>query len=231
MTDASRERHEKGDIGEAAFESALRRLGFTTGAELLHAAKHDLPLPACTGFIKRPNANAWHDSAGRAIADFEIVKADHDLHIDVKCHGGWHWMHELQTWQAGIGSILLRGYQARAAEASKLPSAPPCSAHVVIIKRGIVPLGRRDGLPLPHHPSPAGVWIASVDSLLDGGFEHEIKGEKGIGMCSTRAIDGGVWHPFAPWCEATRSIIVRRAENPAAWDAFFAREMQQIVLP
>lgn len=227
----ARERHEAGDMGEAAFDSALRRLGFTTSAELLHAAKHDLPPLAPRGFITRPNANAWHDSAGRAIADFEIMKAVRDAHIDVKCHGGWHWMHELQTWQAGIGSDLLHGYQARAAEASQMPHAAPCSAHVVIIKRGLVPLGRRDGLPLPHHPSPVGVWIASVDSLLSLGFKRKIEGEKGIGMCSTRAIDGGVWHPFAPWCEATRSIIVRREENPAAWDAFFAREMQQIVLP
>ena len=230
----SRERHETGDMGEAAFESALRRLGFTTTADLFDAAKQDLPLPACKGFMRRPAENAWHDDAGRAIADFEIMKATRDAHIDVKCHGGWHWMRELQTWQAGVSIELLNEYQSRAAEASNRDAAVPCSAHVVIIKRGIVPLGKFDGMPLPHHPSPAGVWIASVDSLLGLGFDREIQGEKGdngMSMCSTRAVDGGVWHPFAPWCETTRTIIVRRSEDPIKWDAFFASEMQQIVLP
>lgn len=230
----SRERHETGDMGEAAFESALRRLGFTTSADLFDAGPAALPPFVVKGFLRRPAENAWHDDAGRAIADFELMKAQRDAHIDVKCHGGWHWMRELQTWQAGVSIELLQGYQSRAAEASDRDPVVPCSAHVVIIKRGLVPLGKFDGLPLPHHPSPAGVWIASADDLLDLGFEREIegeKGEKGISACSTRAVDGGVWHPFAPWCETTRTIIVRRSEDPAAWDAFFAREMQQIVLP
>jgi hypothetical protein len=218
-------------MGEAAFESALRRLGFTTSAELLNLAAQDVPMPASNGFFRRPNANAWHDDAGRAIADFQIMKATRDAHIDVKCHGGWHWLHELQTWQTGVGIDLLREYQCRAFDSSQTKGNAPCSAHVVTIKRGMIPLGKFDGLPLPHHPSPIGVWIAAVDDLLDLGFERAIPGEKGVGMCSTRAIDGGVWHPFAPWCEATRSIIVRRSEDPAAWDAFFAREMQQVVLP
>lgn len=229
----SRERHETGDMGEAAFESALRRLGFTTTADMFDAVKQDLPLPHSNGFLRRPAENAWHDDAGRAIADFEIfhTTATRDAHIDVKCHGGWHWMHELQTWQTGVGIDLLREYQCRAFDSSQTKGKAPCSAHVVTIKRGMIPLGKRDGLPLPHHPSPVGVWIAAVDDLIDHGFERYIPNEKGIAKCSTRAIDGGVWHPFAPWCEATRAIIVRRSEDPAAWDAFFAREMQQVVLP
>ena len=226
----SQERHEAGDIGEAAFESALRRLGLTTSADLFDAVKQDLPPFAVKGFLRRPAENAWHDNAARAIADFELMKATRDAHIDVKCHGGWHWYRDLQTWQGGVSIKLLEGYQARAAEASNRDPVVPCSAHVVVIKRGLMALGKWDGLPLPHHPSPAGVWIASVDSLLDLGFQHFIPGE-GMSECSTRAIDGGVWHPFAPWCEATRSIIVRRKEDPAVWDAFFAREMPQIVLP
>jgi len=235
-TATSLERHEKGDIGEAAFESALRRLGFKI-ADVFEHTGYAEPFICDEGYYERPAQHGFHDAANRAIEDFRIrhttIERYRDAHIDVKCHDTWHWMRELQTWQAGVGSILLREYQSRALEASQVKGIPPCSAHVVIIKRGLMAFGNKDGLPLPHHPSPAGVWIASVDDMLQHGFERYIPNEKGIAKCSTRAIDGGVWHPFAPWCETTRTIIVRRSEDPIAWDAFFASETpaQQVVLP
>lgn len=226
------ESNEKGNIGEAAFASALQLLGFVTRDELREMT-NAADRARIAGIFTPASKIAYRDSNSRAIADFEIFHtADtRDSHIDVKCHDTWHWYAPLQTWQAGVGIELLRDYQSRAAAASETTGRAPASAHVVVIKRGLMAFGKRDNLPLPNHPSPAGVWIASVDDLIDQGFEHYIPGEKGIGMCSTRAIDGGVWHPFAPWCETTHSIIVRRSEDPAAWDAFFAREMQQIVLP
>lgn len=219
----------KGDIGETAFEHALQRLGFVTSKQMVAIAESNANVQT-RGTYRRGDRDSYRDDKGRAIADFVIfhTTCTKDTHIDVKCHDTWHWYAELQTWQAGVGMGLLRSYQDRALEES---NQTPTTAHVVIIKRGRIPLGRRDGLPLPHHPSPHGVWIAAVDDLIERGFERYIPGEKGIGMCSTRAIDGGVWRPFAPWNDSKMQIIVDRNEDPVAWDAFFAREMPQAMVP
>lgn len=207
---------EKGDIGENAFEMMLREMRYVCD-DVLFATPRILAAARAIGHYRRTRAPHVRDEQGRAIADFDITTGDKSRHVDVKCHSAWH--RDDRAWQAGIGGDLLRDYQARAREAD-------ATAQILLIKRGHAVRGSRSGEILPHHPSPAGVWTASVDELIERGFEREIPGERGMGICSYRAIDGGVWHPFAPWDETNLRILYRRGMDEQAWDRFFGLERE-----